>query len=196
MPLHGFDYRLRWADFRKIKESMDGSHDAQVVTAITYKLKFWADPNQKWKVTSGNVVLSLRRPAMWVVKGKESAALLSHEQGHYDIAALAARTLYARLKGLSGDGSQDPNDTATKLAQEIIGEQAADGTVIASGFSQQIQDLYDEGLVCGSNHGTHPTNQGMWKHRILKAKQLPQGSLDELLLICPGDFSLPSQIRG
>jgi phosphoribosylformylglycinamidine (FGAM) synthase-like amidotransferase family enzyme len=45
--------------------------------------------------------------ASWVVKGKKTAALLKHEQGHYDISALAARQFHDNALRLEADTAQE-----------------------------------------------------------------------------------------
>jgi hypothetical protein len=52
----------------------------------------------------------------WVVRGKLTAALLAHEQGHWDIAGLTAHEYYRALAGLRATKQSE----LARLAQEAL----------------------------------------------------------------------------
>ena len=45
MALHGFTRHLRWSDFKKVKESLDGEHDANTCTEIKSRVRCVVHPN-------------------------------------------------------------------------------------------------------------------------------------------------------
>ena len=127
--------------------------------------------------------------------------LLSHEQGHYDIYAIAARTLQTRLESLSGDRSQSFNKTSDAIVRSIIGKATRrtgrhKGIIVQEGLVQEIDHAYDEGIVTGTNHGQAKTNQSVWKHNIDNAHLSPEGTLGDLLMFFPGDFPVQRQDFG
>jgi len=113
--------------------------------------------------------LSLDRRETWVVRGKERAELLSHEQRHYDISAVAARTLRAKLSGLKGNGSQEPGIVVGDLIKNILGSKV-----------QEVQDRYDEDAECGTDHGQRPKQQKLWNVRIQEALLDSTATLESL----------------
>src|SRR5690348_8670826 len=121
MALHGFTRHLRWSDFTKVKESLDGEHDAKTYSEIKSAVRSVVYPDGTWKVNRVSVTLSFVHAKSWVVIGKQSSALLKHEQMHYDIAAIAARELEKRLWRLKGDRSRSLDDAYAALNAEILG---------------------------------------------------------------------------
>src|SRR5579862_9695618 len=127
MALHGLVHRLRWSDYRRVREAPDGDGDAQTLMHF----RFATRSDQNWHLTAVSVVLKLDAQGTWVIRGKETAPLLAHEQVHFDISAIAARTLESRLRALGGDSAQDANSAARGLQDDIFGT------------AQSVQDRYD-----------------------------------------------------
>jgi hypothetical protein len=180
MALHGFRYRLRWSDFKKISRSPDPGSDAYTACEISAKYAIATKSNGDWSVTKVDVVVSVTRPQSWVVEGKESNALLKHEQAHYDIAAIAGRTLEAKLSKLKGSKQDHWRKAVDKASQEIIGERTPDGRTVSKGLAQEVQDRYDEDAICGSDHSRNAVNQAVWEHRISAALLSRTISISEL----------------
>lgn len=180
MALHGFGRHLRWSDFSKVLESLDGEHDASTSTDITLDYRYVTHPDGTWKVTRVSVVLAFNATESWVVKGKESKQLLKHEQMHYEISAITARQLERRLTGLKGDKSQPPRESIQAISDKILGQRDAAGQTVSPGTLQEVQTRYDEDLSCGSNHGIDRHYQIIWEHRIIKAYGDRRATLDGL----------------
>ncbi len=180
MALHGFNRRLRWSDFTKVRKSLDGEHDASTFTEISARYSYIRQGSGNWKLTRVSVTVAFNSTKSWVVIGKESKDLLNHEQMHYNIAAIAGRELEGKLAGLKGDASQSPDDAVTALSRDVIGEQDADGQMVARGALQDVQDRYDEDLTCGSEHGLNRHYQISWEHRVTKAHGDRSAMLDQL----------------
>jgi hypothetical protein len=164
-----FIRKLRWADFTKVSKSRDGVHDAQTRADIRYTYKVSEKSDGSWEVSKVHVHLSLNHRETWVVRGKERAELLSHEQQHYDISAIAARTVRAKLRGLKGNGSQEPGMVIGEIVTNAVGTQA-----------QEVQDKYDEDAECGSDHGRKPKEQKLWNVRIHEALFDSSATLESL----------------
>ncbi len=93
--------KLGWSKFKEIPEApSDSGHDAAETSAgITYETG-----------AQGLVVKVEFYNNSWVVKGKKSAALLKHEQGHWDIFGLYGFEVNRKLKGVSPDDAQSVFD--------------------------------------------------------------------------------------
>jgi hypothetical protein len=132
----------------------DASSSFSAVTAVSTP---WSSDS------NGNVTVSLDvdRQASWVKAGsKTDATLLQHEQGHFDIAALAVRQVY--------------NDPTVANASSILGFR--DSTGDHAGRIEALQNLYDQEV----NHGLNQDMQNKWNAELAQLKSRPDGSFDEL----------------
>lgn len=169
--VHGFTRHLRWTDYKEVNESPEEPFAANTDTSIKYTYRAVVEPDGKWHVTKVSVAVRFVPESSWVVKEKKSHDLLKHEQAHYDIAAVAAATLYRKLRHLKGDSSQSADDAVKQIADEIVGD---------SGVVGRVQKRYDEDLICGTNHGLGAEQQAIWEHRILRAHLNAQGTITDL----------------
>jgi hypothetical protein len=99
-----------------------------------------------------NVHASSDDTGSWVVRGSETAALLAHEQGHYDLAGLAAREYSRELLELLAEGPMDPADIPDRvnaINDQIISELAT------------INERYDDDRL-GTDHGLNVDIQNRW----------------------------------
>ncbi len=178
MTLHGFDKTLLWSDFTAVDASPDPPHSACVKWEILATYEAETEPRTlKWHVTTADVTVGVNKKESWVVKTvldeadkPKSRALLAHEQQHYNIAAIGARTLHKQLLALKGDKASDPTTAVGALINSFI---APDGKVSA------VQSRYDGAIDCGTDHGLKVLNQDIWEHRIAKARGT-SGTLAEL----------------
>ena len=109
--------------------------------------------------------MSIDSANTWVLQGvnmgSNQAQVLKHEQGHYNIAGIAARDVDTALKQ---QRNADQGDLATDAAT------TADG-IIASG--QTEEDTYDGDPVDGgTDHGNDATQQARWNGLISHAESL------------------------
>ncbi len=177
MALHGFGRHLRWSDFPKVAVSRDGEHDASTSTQINADCRYATYPNGKWKIKHVSVALTFNAKESWVVEGKQTKHLLTHEQMHYNIAAIAARQLEKELAHLKGDQSDPPEDAIQAVVSRLVGDTSQ---ISSSGKLQQVQKRYDEDLQCGSNHGLDRHHQIVWEHRIIRAYSSKKAGLEQL----------------
>jgi hypothetical protein len=173
MSLQGFRTVLKWADFPKRDCAPITGRAAYTDPAYSTNIglmrngdKVVIDPDKL------QVNISLDTTTSWVVKGEESDSLLAHEQGHYGITALGARDYHANLLKLEanyGPGMKSKVDALNSSVQALIG---------------QINQMYDEDVNCGTNHGKLADKQAQWELRINNLKNNAQGRLNSLAT-CP-----------
>ena len=88
----------------------------------------------------------------WVVNGSETVELLRHEQGHYDLAGLAAREYSRELLELLAEGPMDSAaipGRVNAMNDQIVRELAT------------INERYDHRTL-GTNHGLNTRIQDRW----------------------------------
>jgi len=102
--LEGHDQTLGWGDFRgAVPKKRTSTEDAY--TEVRFDLNYdyeWDDTKgaaHGYRVNHVQVTVTTDPAKMWSVKSERTAALLQHEQGHYDIVALLGRDLYQELTG-------------------------------------------------------------------------------------------------
>src|SRR5260370_24057984 len=107
-----FSRNLTWNDFHPVANSL--SPPAQAQTGARWSTTGWSVrvANGEYRVHGARVNVSLNPHNTWAVPGaRTSAALLRHEQGHYDIAGLIARDLIRKILDLSLDVVVDRKST-------------------------------------------------------------------------------------
>ena len=102
MPLNGFDHQISWDEFPEVEVRPQGvSEDAEV---FVHTPQFgWSTQHRRGRgcrVSRITVTIAVNGQTTWALKGKKSARLLAHEQGHYDISALGFREMYERIASL------------------------------------------------------------------------------------------------
>jgi predicted secreted Zn-dependent protease len=115
-------------------------------------------------VTSANIAIAVDRGSSWVARGRESTALLQHEQGHYNITALGARDFYNQLLGLTAPTCSEISTRARQLQQSIQTQ------------IDQANNRYD----ARTDHGNNSTVQRTWNTRIRSVMQNTNGTLADL----------------
>jgi predicted secreted Zn-dependent protease len=162
MPLQNFQYRISWAnDFTRVDSVPDGSDESAFTQArFRGRFSFVRQADGTWIVRSANSVVSLSMDgvASWVERGSETADLLTHEQGHFDITALGARDFRNDAVALSGSSAND-------LQSQIDSARSSNQSTIDS-----VNSMYDEDPNCGTSHGTNAANQQQWNLRINNAR--------------------------
>jgi hypothetical protein len=148
--LVGLKKTLTWDDF-KGSAPADDPHNAQTDASRSIsglKIKRLADGGVTIDDTI-TVTVSLKGSNSWVKSGEKTDALLNHEQGHYDIAALMARDFFIDLMQLKSQSFSN----ASNLQAELTRLQ----TLYAA---QPISDKYDE--FGETDHGRKSANQAIW----------------------------------
>jgi len=166
MALSGFNHSVQWSEFRPVNQRPAGvPEDAQIsIRTLTFTFRTHQAGGQNCRVTGATVSIGVNRGSSWVVRGRESAALLQHEQGHYNITALGTRDLYNQVLGLTAARCPDINTQAQRLQRQIQ-------TQIT-----QTNRRYDD----RTNHGNNATAQRTWDASIRSAMQNANGTLASL----------------
>jgi len=175
MPLVGFSRVLTWDDYTELDTAPPGhSQDAAQTFSGFGATKFTRTKNKagRWvfKESDFTVTITLSATAKsWVIKGgKKVPALLQHEQGHYDITALAARQFFDAGRVLEADTSEGLSDALEKLRADTEAKR------------ESLDTFYDEDKTCETNHGTDAHWQDICSMRIKAAKGDPKRTLDDL----------------
>ncbi|MEM9259862.1 MAG: DUF922 domain-containing protein [Bacteroidota bacterium] len=165
MAITNFTYNVKWLDFTEINGRKAGIHEDAQIKTITTKFKpSFTKPDAGWEVKDIEVELAVSKNNSWVVKGKQTAVLLNHEQGHYNIMALGSRDMYRQIKALKGKSRQ----AIMKEAKKIMG--TVQTTV------DEKDDLYDD----QTDHGNIPASQLKWDNNIRGEMENEKGTLDNL----------------
>jgi len=133
---------LQWDDFSG--KANDTSHfDAESFAEVLYKYTFNSPKNVHFEVKA-----TFNRNISWIKQGYKSAALLKHEQAHFDIAELYSRKLKMNFDNFnySSDFEQEVQQIFNKVKAEY----------------HQMQRLYDE----QTNHSTIVSKQNEWETLI------------------------------
>ena len=169
MALINFNRILTWADF---PNSLPASKSEDARISVSWKLD--ADEFQR----KGNAIVIGKFAVeiflvpdncgvvRSVVSGDRavSAALLKHEQGHYDIIALGAREFHKKAAALSALTEQELNNKLDKLQEEMTKK------------ADEADARYD----VQTNHSRNKQKQQEWERLIAAEKQKPDGSVSNL----------------
>ncbi len=172
MAVLGIPKTLFWKDFGKpltaVPASYMGSHtDCHIGIDIsfTHGGTIPDGTTGDFKLKDVKVTVKLDALDTWVLDGvpksATQAAILKHEQGHFNIAAVAAKELEAALKALRNADA----GTLITDADDALASALSDG--------QTEEDTYDSDPVDGgTDHGNDPIQQAKWNGLIAKAKSL------------------------
>lgn len=150
--LTGWPRQISWDEFKALSTRPAGEkEDAQIDTQTAQPDRVVVARDQgRFRLGNFEVALKVVRNNSWVVTSQKSDALLSHEQGHFDITGLVARDLVKALGALRVS-------TTDELQREVSRLYEAYRT-----WGQQLSDEYDE----KTNHGRDATVQSDWESRI------------------------------
>ena len=172
MAVLGIPKFLSWLDFGKpvttVPSSYAGSHTdchISIDISFTHGGTTLEKSSGDYMLKSVNVTVKVDKLNTWVMTGvpkqKDQAAILKHEQGHFNIAAITAKDLEKELKALR---NADPGDLITDADTAL-------SDALSSG--QTEEDTYDGDPVDdGTDHGNDPAQQAKWNGLIAKAKSL------------------------
>jgi hypothetical protein len=170
---------LGWKDF-KGKPDKNSPFDAATAserTGLAMKAKATKSAGS-WTAqatvdpSSLDLKASMNRSKSWVRKGKKSADLLRHEQGHFDIENVLVEKGEVEIKavatGVTGTGTAS---TAKKAIAHSFADlqTTAPFTKLASldTVLDTAQHDYDEDPTTGTAHGTKAAQQAKWEADII-----------------------------
>jgi hypothetical protein len=169
--LEGHDVSLGWGDFKGAVPGALPPGEA-AYTEARFDLNFGYDydtasKTKGYRITEVHVQVTLERGNMWAVKSAQTADLLRHEQGHYDIVALLARDLYQELTGWNTAKSPKRFRKETDLtgaANRL--RRTAEQLVKHVGGTEQKVGIYDK----QTNHGLDAKAQEKWDKSLAAAR--------------------------
>lgn len=156
--------RITWDDFEGIPpEGADKEpEDAWIAIFLKHapkRVQVWYDKAaRKWKAkyTKIKVTNLLDKSRSWVLPGHKTAALLNHEQKHFDLNEVYRQLLQEALGKLEGEG--DTQRDALKDLNKKVAETAARFEAEA----RKQQERYDK----ETDHGRNTEKQAEWDKRI------------------------------
>lgn len=166
MPLIGFDARVTWSDFMVRDSRPLGIIENASIDTIVNPPQYQASRAGRSSFRLNDVIIEIQvdRTRSWVIAGCQTDSLLVHEQGHYDITAIATRELYNRVMNITAE-------SLASLRRQV--------SVIGSEVQMLIQRS-DESYDLNTNHGNVPSVQSRWTSMLQRIKANPVGTLREL----------------
>jgi hypothetical protein len=145
-------YHFTWTPFRVVPRSLRAGLDALTEYQISLNAtpKPHPDASGNYSFATVAVRVSLTRHGCWVVSGRQTQALLNHEQLHYWIATLVGRELDAEVTAL----------TASSPAQLLAAGRNLHTQKIQRAHA--IEAAYD----LATQHSRLAVQQDVWAHRV------------------------------
>ena len=151
--LTGWPRDLGWSEFSDRNSRPAGeSEDAQVSVQLQGSEVTVVRENGRFRLGDSELPMAVDKADSWVVKDKKSAALLAHEQGHYDIAGLCYRDMVNALRKLR-EKSPARLGRAVKRVMDKHDTRGDD-----------LSDLYDS--KAETDHGQNQKRQAAWETQI------------------------------
>ena len=150
---------LAWTEFAEISARPTGvDEDAQISVTTDLPssgIRVIRDGNML-RIDDIEVPLVVVGTESWVVTGTKTTDLLSHEQGHFDIAGLVAWELYRRLMATRAANASE--------LQRQINQHVASARRKVEGLSGSADK--DGKYDTETSHGTNAGEQRRWKDLI------------------------------
>jgi Bacterial protein of unknown function (DUF922) len=168
VSITGNTLTLRWSDFvghvpahSRMQAYTHTTYDIQT----PYSMRVHGGHQSDFHLTQVMIRVTLDRAAMWSRPTAQTAALLKHEQGHYDITALLMRDLDTDLTALLQQGQMFP--TRRDLLQAVDNlKQPAVALVNRLQSTSTTDGVYDR----QTQHGTVATAQQRWDAALARAR--------------------------
>jgi hypothetical protein len=174
--LEGHDQTLGWGDFQGlVPPNRAAGEDAYTEARFDLIYDYdWDDSHgaaHGYRINHVQVTVAIEPANMWALKSAQTAALLQHEQGHYDIVALLGRDLFEELTGWNSSNppkrfrkETDLKDAANRvlrryklLSTHIAGSSRSDGVYDKQTNHFQdskAQDKWNKALAAARANGT------------------------------------------
>jgi hypothetical protein len=171
MALHGFRHAVKWHEYTTVTVRPLGEFRAKSKTIApwrqTKKLKIYKNDKGIYRFNPSTVVveLTMDKKKSWVLAGAQTDELLQHEQGHYNIYALAAREFERGTLALGGLSEKDLKSLYSSLFKSI------------KELMYQVDADYDDQLLWGTDGGEKESQQEMWNFHIDRQMNMAGGEL-------------------
>lgn len=185
----GVPMQLSWnTHFSQVRQPRIAGRDAFTKAPFRASMTFTTRPDADGKIRFQNVsvTVSMDRGASWVVNGRQTPALLNHEQGHYNITWLAARELCRKMleyeldtSVLNATHSGSVAQLKTRLPTDLRDMERATQSDI-----DRLNDLYDSRGQ--AFHGVNAPAQAQWDRFLNYVVQNSNSDMSTLLMIGGG----------
>jgi hypothetical protein len=164
MSVNNFNYAVSWSDFAQVSSRPPlEDEDAHIHTRMRLNYQM-GGRGRATIISSADIDVLIVSDDSWVVTSQMNAALLKHEQGHYDIQAIIAREFYNKVMALTA-----PSDNAmqTKIRQLETN-------------LQRTTDRMNERYDTATSHSINTAVQQAWDQKFDTVKQNPNGTANDL----------------
>ena len=163
---------LRWSDFRgSVPRNTDEANVAATAASLgwTYAYEFERSGGGCiYRITNVQAAATFHSENSWVKPGFETAEVLEHEQGHFDITEIYRRTFETRTRELVGTTGACQGRTSKRASTRIAREISARIEPIYDAlWAEHNQRQADYDLATG--HGMFAAAQQDWTRRIAAA---------------------------
>ena len=165
LPWHA-DRPLTWGDFRG---SVDGKAPPERVAMTAHSLGWTYEysvetyrGNCSYRITELSATAKFQPAMSWVKPGQQTADVLNHEQGHFDLTEIHRRNFDVRAAAMVGIRRSCSSPQSPKRIQQEIKtliEPLYDEVWEAHQSSQEAYDLE-------TGHGTNAQSQAAWDQKI------------------------------
>ena len=179
----GFPRNLTWANFRRVQSSPSPPHIAQLSAAFATGAFSVHLVNGEYKIRNPRVTVSPNASGSWATtSARSSAALLLHEQGHYDITGLIARDLINKVLDLSfdqaviavvrgsGNTPREHLSYATRQFQMDVTRFGNEARALSARLNSNPATHADGIYDTQTNHGLNTMQQNSWNGRLQRLK--------------------------
>lgn len=170
------DYSMTgWSNFDEVDAAKEAGIDA-FTKPICDPPTFDVDTdgtNIFVKSVSGKIRIT--KTSSWVVKSKQSANLLEHEQGHYYISYITYTLMLKEIKKLTvplssaGINPKAPDQVKQTMMKNAIILKVQPMVTAAGQTMSKLNKEYDAESAPGTNHGLNRDEQAKWNTKFSTA---------------------------
>lgn len=164
VSVNGFDHAVRWNEFSRVAEPPARSNETAHIEASLHFDYRWGWTGSEYGVVEVTATITINSAESWVVQGTETSRLLSHEQGHFDISAIALREAANLIAALTAGRGAQIDRRKTQIETRMRRR------------SKALNDRYD----IRTDHYRNRATQSQWDRAIAAVKTNDQGELDNL----------------
>ena len=164
MAMTGFSHSVTWPEFRKVATRPSRVPEDAFIKANKSVDYTWSRSGGSYTVGTVTGTIAVSPAESWVVRGHETAGLLAHEQGHFDITALGMREEHDRTSALTGTSEADLDSQYQTILREINAK------------VRTTNERYDTQTA----HGRNAAAQARWQTAIRTAKGRAGGTIADL----------------
>lgn len=184
--MRGFPRNLAWNNFKPVQNSPKPPSEAETAAGWSFGHGGIVLVNGEYRPRNVAVTVTLN-PASWATpSARGSTALLTHEQGHYDITGLVARDVVQQMLDWSyadiviecaKDSGKSPADYlryANKLFTADVKKFVDDANALMARLQTNPVTKADGIYDVQTNHSQNTGAQSTWDNRFTRLKSQPE----------------------